>query len=93
MSVSDESADAVTSALLRAVGAVRAPEPRVFEDARRALWAVIASEMLGTGDAGRMASRGSTGDGEEDRAAARRRRVGGPPGEHKTAMGGRGRQP
>jgi hypothetical protein len=91
--MSDESADTVTSPLLRAMGAVRAPEPRVFEDAREVLWAVIAREMLGTGNAGRMASRGSAGGGEEDRATARRRRAGGSPGEHKTAMGGGGRQP
>jgi hypothetical protein len=99
--MSDKSVDAVTREVLRAIGAARAPERRVLDDAREVLWAVIASEMLGGGFAGaeRAASRGSAGGEEEDRATARRRRAGGSPDERKTALerktapGGEGQQP
>jgi hypothetical protein len=86
--MSDESADAVTSEVLRAIGAARAPEMRVLEDAREVLWSVIASEMLGTGFAGAesTASKGSTGGGE-GRATARRRQAGRSPDEHKRTPG------
>jgi hypothetical protein len=38
--------------LLRAIGRVRRPAPRVLEDAREALWSAVASAMLDIGPAG-----------------------------------------
>jgi hypothetical protein len=38
--------------LLRAIGQVQRPAPRVLEDAREALWSVVASAMLDIGPAG-----------------------------------------
>jgi len=41
--------------LLRAIGQVRRPAPRVLEDAREALWSAVASAMLDIGPAGEQA--------------------------------------
>lgn len=38
--------------LLRVIGRVRRPAPRVLEDAREALWSAVASAMLDIGPAG-----------------------------------------
>ena len=81
-----ESADAVTSEVLRAIGATRPPEPGVLADAREALWSMIASEMLGAGSES-AASRGAAA-GEGGRATTRRREAGRTPDEHKRALGG-----
>ena len=43
--------------LLRAIGQVRRPEPRVLEDAREALWSAVASAMLDIGPAGEQTRR------------------------------------
>jgi hypothetical protein len=73
--MSKEPPDFATAELLRAIGAARAPEPRVLEDAREVLWSAIASEMLGHGSA--AAQRTATGEAaagaEQDRGTARRR--------------------
>ena len=47
--MSDKSAEFEAGELLRAIGRVRSPAPRVLEDAREVLWSAIASEMLGVG--------------------------------------------
>jgi hypothetical protein len=84
--MSHESADSETAALLRAIGKVRAPEPRVLEDAREALWSVVAREVLGLGPAGE--ARTWSGGEDADSRMARRRQAGRSRDGRKTAMGG-----
>ena len=72
--MSHESAEFEGDELLRAIGQVRAPEPRVLEDAREALWSAVVRDMLGRGP--------------EGETTARRSQAGGSRGERKTAMGG-----
>ncbi len=88
--MSHESAEFEAGEVLRAVGKVRAPKPRVLEDAREVLWSAVASEMLGLGPAGeqRTTTGGSTEGDEEDRRMAHRRQAARSRGGRKTAMGG-----
>jgi hypothetical protein len=83
--MSHESADTEAAALLRAIGKVRAPEPRVLEDAREALWSDVASEVLSLGPAGEEIT--TSGGEDADSRRARRRRAGRSRGERKTAIG------
>ena len=46
--MSDEWAQYEAAEVLRALGSVRMPAPRVLEGAREALWSAIATEMLGS---------------------------------------------
>lgn len=54
--MSDDMAEFEADRLLRAIGQVQLPAPRVLEAAREALWSAIASEMLGTAPAERRIS-------------------------------------
>jgi hypothetical protein len=47
--MSDEWAEFEAYEVLRVLGRLRMPEPRVLEDARESLWSAIAVEMPGTG--------------------------------------------
>jgi hypothetical protein len=71
--MSHESAEFEGDELLRAIGQVRAPEPRVLEDAREALWSAVVRDMPGLGPGGER--------------TAGRRQAGGSRGERKTATG------
>jgi hypothetical protein len=75
--MSDKSAGFETGELLRAIGKVQMPEPRVLEDAREVLWSAIASEMLGIGPAG-----------EQNDRTTRRRQTDRSPDERKMSTGG-----
>jgi len=88
--LTDESAEFVAVELLRAIGVVRPPEPHFLEEAREALWSVIASEMLGRGPAaaGSTAMGTSTREAEEERRTVRRRQLGRSPDERRRALGG-----
>ena len=88
--MSDESAKFGARDLLRALGTVRMPEPRVLDDARDVLWSAIADEMLGIGAAGEQATAtGGPASGEEDhRRTARRRQTDLSRGERRMSMGG-----
>ena len=44
--MSDQPEESRAGELLRAIGDVPAPQPRVLDDAREALWAAVASAML-----------------------------------------------
>jgi hypothetical protein len=59
--------------LLREAGEVPPPEPRVLDEAREALWSVIAGELLG----------------QDNRGPARRRQADRPQDGHTKSMGGR----
>lgn len=90
--MSDEPAEFEADELLRTIGKVPRPEPRVLEHAREALWSAIASEMLRTDPAAEEATAvaGPAGTEEEQRRTARRRQTYRPQNESKRAMGGRG---
>jgi Beta-lactamase len=60
-------------AVLRVIGQVRRPAPRVLEDAREALWSAVASAMLGIGPAGEQTTTTGRSPGrQEDHRTARR---------------------
>jgi hypothetical protein len=77
--------------LLRAIGKVEGPEPRVLEDAREVLWSAVASEMLGTGPADEQttATREPAGREEEQHRTTQRRQTGRSQDERKMSMGRR----
>jgi hypothetical protein len=77
--MSDKSAEFDAGELLRAIGEVRMPAPRVLEDARAVLWSAVASETLGMG---RPAGR------EEQHRATRRRQTDRSQDGRKMSMGG-----
>ena len=54
--MSDDMAEFEADRLLRAIGQVQLPAPRVLEEAREALWSAVASEMLGSAPAERRIS-------------------------------------
>ena len=56
--------------LLRAIGQVRRPAPRVLEDAREALWSAVASAML---DIGRQEDHPPARRHQPDRSQSERR--------------------
>jgi hypothetical protein len=59
--------------LLRAIGQVRRPAPRVLDDAREALWSAVASAMLDIGPAGEQTTTvGRSAGRQEDHRPARR---------------------
>jgi hypothetical protein len=84
--MSDELAEWETGGLLRALGEVRRPEPRVLEDAREVLWSAVASEMLGVGPSGEQAT--VTGADEDRRRTVRRRQTERSPDNRRMSMGG-----
>lgn len=88
--MSDKSAEFEVGELLRAIGKVQVPEPRVLDEAREVLWSAIASEMLGTGPAGEQtaAARGPAGRKEERPRTARRRQTDAPHSGRGMSMGG-----
>ena len=73
--MSDQSAEFEVGEVLRAIGKVQLPEPRVLDNAREVLWSAIASEMLGIGPSGEQATvtGGSAGRDEDHRRTVRRR--------------------
>jgi hypothetical protein len=75
--------------LLRAIGQVRRPAPRVLEDAREALWSAVASAMLSIRPVGEQTTTagGSTGR-EFGRRAARRPQPDGSQDGRRMSMGG-----
>lgn len=75
--MSDQSAEFEVGEVLRAIGKVQLPEPRVLDNAREVLWSAIASEMLGIGPAG-----------EKHHTITRRHQTGRAPGERRMSMGG-----
>ena len=88
--MSDKAAEFEAGDLLRALGKVRVPQPRVLDGAREALWSAIAGEMLGTGAAGEPAAAtgGSVGGEEELRKRRRRRQADLARDERRRSMGG-----
>jgi hypothetical protein len=75
--------------LLRVIGRVRRPAPRVLEDAREALWSAVASAMLDIGAAGEQTTtvRRSAGR-QEDHPTARRHQPDGSQNERRMSSGG-----
>lgn len=53
--------------LLRSIGEVQQPEPRILEDAREAVWSAVASAMLDIGLAGEVARTGGRPAGRRER--------------------------
>jgi hypothetical protein len=85
--MTDEPAACQAGEVLRAIGKVQVPAPRVLEKARELLWSAVAGEMLGMDDAGGQptATRGSTGRAER---TPQRRQTDRPHDERKMSMGG-----
>jgi hypothetical protein len=71
--MSDDSREFEAGELIRVIGKVQLPAPRVLEGAREVLWSAVASEMLGIGPAAEQpATTGeSAGRGEGHRTARR----------------------
>jgi hypothetical protein len=73
--------------LLRAIGQVRRPAPRVLEDAREALWSAVASAMLDIGPAGEETIPGRSAGRQEDHRQARRHQPDRPQNERRMSTG------
>lgn len=58
--MSDEWEEFEAAEVLRALGSVRTPAPRVLDAAREALWSAIAGEMLGSAPGGAPSSARTT---------------------------------
>lgn len=88
--MSDKSAQFEAGELLRAIGKVQLPEPRILTAAREALWSAVAGEMLGAGQAGEQATagRGPAGRKQERPRTTRRRQTDAPRNERRMSMGG-----
>lgn len=87
--MSDQSAEPGAGDVLRALGKVPLPPPRVLDDAREALWSAIASEMLGMAPERRAPERRVPERRvPERRETTRRRQAGRSDGERKRSSGG-----
>ena len=75
--------------LLRLIGQVRRPAPRVLEDAREALWSAVASAMLDIGPAGEQTTTTGRSPGrQEDHRTARRHQPDRSQNERRMSTGG-----
>jgi hypothetical protein len=75
--------------LLRAIGQVRRPEPRVLDDAREALWSAVASAMLDIGPAGEQTTTvGRSAGRQVDHRPARRHQPDRSQNERRMSTGG-----
>ncbi len=89
--MSDKPTEFEAGELLRAIGEVEVPEPRVLDDAREVLWSAVTSEMLGIGPAGEQttATRGPVAREEEQHRTTQRRQTDRSQDERKMSMGRR----
>ena len=83
--MSDNPTDFQAGELLRAIGTVPVPEPRVLENAREVLWSAVASEMLGIDPAAEQttATQELAGAHEQQHRTTRQRQPGQSQNEHK----------
>jgi hypothetical protein len=85
--MSDQPEELQAGELLRAIGKVPEPNPRVLEDARETLWAAVASTMLRVEPSGGQAAATERPTGREHRAA-HRHHTDRPEDKGKMSMGG-----